>query len=204
VETEKRFYLPAETLRGTISANYFFGKPVANGDVVVRLSTFAAGWHDIAELKGTLDEKGIWQFEAKLPEKFVGLPLEGGNALLRIEATVTDKAEHSERTSITLPVSNEPIKIAIVPESATLKPDLPMRLFVVTTYPDGTPAKCKFRITGQGTWGTGQVFEAEGTTDAMGIGEVTVKVAGLPKAGKFGHGGFGAPAPFIRRRPHRD
>jgi len=67
VETEKRFYLPAETLRGTVSANYFFGKPVDNGDVVVRLSTFAAGWHDIAELKGTLDEKGIWQFEAKLP-----------------------------------------------------------------------------------------------------------------------------------------
>jgi hypothetical protein len=201
VETEKRFYLPAETLRGTISANYFFGKPVANGDVVVRLSTFAAGWHDIAELKGTLDEKGIWQFEAKLPEKFVGLPLEGGNALLRIEATVTDKAEHSERTSITLPVSNEPIKIAIVPESATLKPDLPTRLFVVTTYPDGTPAKCKFRITGQGTWGTGQVFEAEGMTDAMGIGEVTVrlKATALPKVGK-GLGGLGAPAPFVRRR----
>jgi hypothetical protein len=201
VETEKRFYLPAETLRGTISANYFFGKSVANGDVVVRLSTFAAGWHDIAELKGTLDEKGIWQFEAKLPEKFVGLPLEGGNALLRIEATVTDKAEHSERTSITLPVSSEPIKIAVVPESATLKPDLPTRLFVVTTYPDGTPAKCKFRITGQEVLFTGQVFEAEGTTDAMGIGEVTVKVAGLTKAGKFGHGGFGAPAPFIRLRP---
>ncbi|MCC6037114.1 MAG: hypothetical protein LM632_02755 [Armatimonadetes bacterium] len=202
VETEKRFYLPAETLRGTVSANYFFGKPVDNGDVVVRLSTFAAGWHDIAELKGTLDEKGIWQFEAKLPEKFVGLPLEGGNALLRIEATVTDKAEHSERTSITLPVSNEPIKIAVVPESATLKPDLPMRLFIVTTYPDGTPAKCKFRITGQGTWGTGQVFEAEGTTDAMGIGEVTVnlKATAMPKGGKRAIG-FGVPQPFVRRRP---
>ncbi len=203
VETEKRFYLPAETLRGTVTAAYFFGKPVADGDVVVRLSTFAAGWQDIAELKGTLDEKGVWQFEAKLPEKFVGLPLEGGNALLRIEATVTDKAEHSERSSITLPVSNEPIKIAVVPESATLKPNLPMRLFVVTTYPDGTPVKCKFRVTGQGTWGTGQVFEAEGTTDAMGIGEVTVtmKAAALPKVGKIGRGGFVAPAPFVRRLP---
>ncbi|MCS3919644.1 MG2 domain-containing protein [Fervidibacter sacchari] len=202
LETEKRFYLPAETLRGTVNAAYFFGKPVANGDVVVRLSTFAAGWHDIAEIKGTLDEKGVWQFEVKLPEKFVGLPLEGGSALLRIEATVTDKAEHSERSSITLPVSNEPIKIAIVPESATLKPNLPMRLFVVTTYPDGTPAKCKFRITGQGTWGTGQVFEAEGTTDAMGIGEVTVnlKAAALPKTGKIGRGGLGAPAPFVRHQ----
>jgi hypothetical protein len=203
LETEKRFYLPAETLRGTVSANYFFGKPVANGDVVVRLSTFAAGWQDIAELKGTLDERGVWQFEAKLPEKFVGLPLEGGNALLRVEATVTDQAEHSERSSITLPVSSDPIKIAVVPESVTLKPNLPMRLFVVTTYPDGTPAKCKFRIKGQGTWGTGQVFEAEGTTDTTGIGEVTVtvKAAALPKMGKIGRRGFGAPALFILHQP---
>ncbi|MFN3420512.1 MAG: MG2 domain-containing protein, partial [Armatimonadota bacterium] len=203
IETEKRFYLPAETLRGTISAAYFFGKPVSNGEVNVRLSTFAAGWHDIAELKGTLDEKGFWQFETKLPEKFVGLPLEGGNALLRVEATVTDTAEHSERSSITLPVSNEPIKIAVVPESATLKTELPMRVFIVTTYPDGTPAKCRFEIKGQGTGDEGRGFEAKGETDALGIGEVTVKLkaAELPKRVRQGLGGFGAPAPFVRRRP---
>ncbi|GBC99569.1 putative lipoprotein YfhM [bacterium HR17] len=193
VETEKRFYLPAETLRGTISAAYFFGKPVRHGKVTVRLSTFAAGWHDIAELSGTLDEKGVWQFETQLPEKFVGLPLESGNALLRLEATVTDTADHSERTSLTLPVSSEPINIAVVPESATLKPDLPMRLFIVTTYPDGTPAKCRFEVVGQG-------FAVRGETDAAGIGEVTVqlKPASLPQGGRKGSG-FGAPAPFVRR-----
>lgn len=202
VETEKRFYLPAETLRGTVNAAYFFGKPVSNGGVTVRLSTFAAGWHDIAELKGMLDEEGIWRFETKLPEKFVGLPLEGGNALLRIEATVTDKAEHSERTSITLPVSNEPIKIAVVPESQTLKPNFPTSLFVVTTYPDGTPAKCKFHVAILSTWSNERLFETEGTTDAMGIGEVkvTLKAAALPRVDKS-FGGFGAQAPFVRRRP---
>lgn len=202
VETEKRFYLPSETLRGTVNATYFFGKPVSNGEVTVRLSTFVAGWQDIAELKGTLDEEGIWRFETKLPEKFVGLPLEGGNALLRVEATVTDKAEHSERTSITLPVSNEPIKIAVVPESATLKPNLPTSLFVVTTYPDGTPAKCKFRVTILSAWSNERLFETEGVTDATGIGEVTVtlKAAALPRVDKI-WGGFGAQAPFVRRRP---
>jgi len=202
IETDKRFYLPAEVLRGTVTAAYFFGKPVSNGEVSVRLSTFAAGWHDLAELKGTLNEQGVWQFETRLPEKFVGLPLEGGNALLRVEATVTDRAQHSERTAITLPVSSDPIKIALVPESTTLKPSLPMRLFVVTTYPDGTPAKCRFVVKGQGTWDTGQgtsqaSFEASGETDATGIGEVTVvlKALPLPKVGKM-PGGF---APFLRR-----
>ncbi|MCX7969821.1 MAG: hypothetical protein N3B10_15210, partial [Armatimonadetes bacterium] len=122
-----------------------------------------------------------------------------------IEVTVTDKAEHSERTSVTLPVSNEPIKIAVVPESATLKPELPMRIFIVTTYPDGTPAKCKFEVTGRGTGDEGREFTAKGETDAVGIGEVIVKLkaAELPKGerriGRFG--GFGAPAPLVRRRP---
>ncbi len=201
VETEKRFYLPAEILRGTVTAAYFFGKPVSGGEVVVRLSTFAAGWHDIAELKGTLNEQGVWQFETRLPEKFVGLPLEGGNALLRVEATVTDKAEHSERTAITLPVSSQPIKVAIIPESAALKPNLPMRLFVVTTYPDGTPApSCRFTVTGRLAGDTQTQFRVSGVTDAMGLGEavVTLKALPQPKGGRR-IGGFVAPPPFVRR-----
>jgi hypothetical protein len=52
--------------------------------------------------------------------------------------------------------------------------------------------------------GTGQVFEAEGTTDAMGIGEVTVKVkaTAMPKAGKVWAMAVSVlPQPFIRRQP---
>ncbi len=199
VETDKRFYLPAETLRGTITAVYFFGKPVSNGEVVVRLSTFAAGWHDLAELKGTLNQQGTWQFETRLPEKFVGLPLEGGKALLRVEATVTDKADHSERTAVTLPVSSQPIQIAVVPESPNLKPNLPVRLFVVTTYPDGTPAQCRFTIRGKVAGETSTQFADSGITDTTGIGEAMV-TAKLPAWVREQQrvGGFGAPPRFAR------
>ncbi len=201
VETEKRFYLPAEILRGTVHAAYFFGKPVSGGEAVVRLSTFAAGWHDIAELKGTLNGQGVWQFETGLPEKFVGLPLEGGSALLRVEATVTDQAEHSERTAITLPVSSQPIQVSVVPESAALKPDLPMRLFVVTTYPDGTPApSCRFTVRGAFIGPAQTQFSVSGVTDAMGLGEaiVTLKALPQPKGGRR-IGSFVVPPPFARR-----
>lgn len=195
VETEKRFYLPAEMLRGTVSAAYFFGKPV-QGQVEVRLSTFAAGWQELAELKGSLDGEGSWRFEARLPERFVGLPLEGGKALLRVEATVTDQAEHSERSSLLLPVSSEPIQIAVVPESPRLGPNLPMRLFVVTSYPDGTPARCRFTVRGKGPE---QEFEAQGETDALGLGEATVKLAAVKAKPWPALGGpRRRPAPFVQ------
>ncbi|MCS7313539.1 MAG: MG2 domain-containing protein, partial [Acidobacteria bacterium] len=176
LETDRRFYLPAETLRGTVTAAYFFGKPVSRGRVAVRLSTFAAGWHDIAELEGTLDGSGRWSFETPLPPRWVGLPLEGGHALLRVEATVTDAADHTERVHTTLPISQEAIRIAVIPESPDLKPHLPMGLFIVTTYPDGTPAKCRFEVIGQGVDGTPALM-ARGETDALGIGETTVRLS---------------------------
>ncbi|MCS7064752.1 MAG: MG2 domain-containing protein, partial [Fimbriimonadales bacterium] len=177
--TTERYYLPGETLQGTVSANYFFGKAVSRGEAIIRLSTFDTGWHQFAELKGTLDENGSYQFSVKLPETFVGLPLEKGNALMRVEAFVTDRAGHSERTAITLPVSEQPINVALIPESTTLKPGIPMRLYVLTTYPDGTPAPCRFRLTLLQDWAQVSSLTAEGETDALGIGVPTVRLAVL-------------------------
>ncbi|MEN3002223.1 MAG: MG2 domain-containing protein [Armatimonadota bacterium] len=178
--TAERYYLPGETLQGTVRANYFFGKAVSRGEAIIRLSTFDTGWHQFAELKGTLDENGSYQFSVKLPETFVGLPLEKGNALMRVEAFVTDRAGHTERTAITLPVSEQPINVALIPESATLKPGIPMRLYVLTTYPDGTPAPCRFRLTLSQDWAQVSSLTAEGETDALGIGVPTVRLAVLP------------------------
>ena len=35
VTTDKPYYLPGEEVNGTVKANYFFGKPVADGKVTV-------------------------------------------------------------------------------------------------------------------------------------------------------------------------
>ncbi|MCS7223320.1 MAG: MG2 domain-containing protein [Armatimonadetes bacterium] len=195
VETDKTYYLPGQTISGRVQADYFFGKPVAKGTVEVALATFAAGWHPIGELKGRLDDKGFWTFETRLPETLVGLPLEGGKALVKLEVTVTDSAKQEERSVITLPVSSQPIEVAVVPESRSLKPQIPMRLFVVTTYPDGSPASCRFDLTIFGLDGTKEVFRGKGQTDKTGIGEVTVTIP----ASAIVDAGGGAP-PFGRRR----
>ena len=108
VKADKRtFYLPKETVKGELQVDYFFGKPVAGGIVEVKASTFDVAFKEFATFKGKTDKSGHVKFEMKLPDYFVGLPLTKGNAVVRLEAKVTDTAEHSETVSRMVPVSNQ-------------------------------------------------------------------------------------------------
>ncbi len=203
METDRSFYLPGQLIRGRIQSDYFFGKPVSKGQVEVSVSTFAAGWHPLGELKGQTDEKGFWSFEFRLPDRLVGLPLEGGKALVKLEASVTDGARHEERSVITVPVSSQPVEMALVPESGQLKVGLPMKLFVVTTYPDGSPAPTTFELACITTDQEEEVFRAKGKTHRSGIGEVTVLIprSALPVSPRNAVRPGWREGPFIRRRP---
>ena len=48
--TDKPFYLPGETVNGSVQADYFFGKPVAGGNVTVEVETVDIGVNKLAEL----------------------------------------------------------------------------------------------------------------------------------------------------------
>jgi len=163
---DKTFYLPGELLIGDIQADYFFGKPVA-GKVTVKLSTFDIGFNDFATVEGTLDASGHFQFSQQLPSFFAGQPLEQGNAFVKIETTVTDTADHKETITSTVPVAKDPIRITIIPESTNLVPKVPNLIYVVTSYPDGTPAKTHVRLTVQQ-----QNIEVD--TDVSGIAAVEI------------------------------
>ncbi|HID08391.1 MAG TPA: hypothetical protein EYP10_14735, partial [Armatimonadetes bacterium] len=165
LETKKRFYLPGDEFEGVIKANYFFGKPVAGGEVLIKLSSFDVKWSDFAELRGRTDENGVYRFKHRLPTYFVGQPLEQGKALLKVEVRVTDKAEHEEHITETFPVAKEAISVVVIPESQSIARDVANTLFIVTTYPDGTPAKTKVTVSGKG-------IKWSGATDAMGIAEM--------------------------------
>jgi uncharacterized protein YfaS (alpha-2-macroglobulin family) len=143
VTTDKKYYLPGETMTGKVQADYFFGKPVSGGEVEIELSSFDVEFHKVAELSGKTDANGTHRFEAKLPEYFVGQPLEQGNAFVKLDARVTDKAEHTEKITDTAPVAKEPLVITVVPESGELKTGLGNRLYILVSYPDGEPAKAQ-------------------------------------------------------------
>ena len=185
LKADKRFYLPKETIHAELQVDYFFGKPVAGGKVKVTASTFDVAFKDFQTWEGKTDAQGHVKFDLKLPDYFVGQPLNKGNALVKLEAKVTDTADHTETIVKTYPVSAQAIQVSLIAEGGRLIPDMENRLFAAAVYPDGSPAaKCAIKIW-QGQAAKGKPL-AEVQTNEAGLAEFTV----TPKAGQFRQGGW--------------
>jgi len=178
ITPDKAFYLPGQTATGKIQTDYIFGKPVAGGQVLITASTFDIGWTEIGEVHGRTDANGTYKYSIDLPKRFVGQPLEQGKALVKLEVEVTDRADHTEHAAKTMPVAQDPITIVAVPESKTLRPGLPNTVYVVTAYPDGTPAKCRVTVTEPTDYYVGSrlyhILASGLTTDDLGIAQFTL------------------------------
>ena len=146
LETEKSFYMPGEHVQGSLQADYFFGKPVAGGQVEVKGYTFDVERVDAVSLQGTTDEGGRFEFEFDLPVYMAGTDLEAGSGRFYLQAEVTDLARNSENASQSLPVSREGLVIDAIPEGGSFKPGVENRLYVLTSYPDGSPAETSITI----------------------------------------------------------
>ena len=163
----KRGYRPGDHVSGTVRSNYFFGKPVDHADVVVKATGRDVEWFDAGQGKGTTDAEGAFHFDIRLPEFFAGHPLAQGAALVAIEATVKDNAGHSETHGETVSVSESPLLITAIPEGGALAAGLRNELFILASYPDGTPAKADIRVhTDSG--------DQTATTDQSGVASVLV------------------------------
>jgi 5-hydroxyisourate hydrolase-like protein (transthyretin family) len=186
LKADKRYYLPKETIHTDLQVDYFFGKPVAGGKVKVTASTFDVAFKDFQTWEGKTDTQGHVKFDIKLPDYFVGQPVSKGNALVKLEAKVTDTADHSETITRTYPVSAQAIQVSLIAEGGRLIPDMENRIFAAAVYPDGSPAaKCAVKV-----W-QGQAAKskplAEIKTNEAGLAEFTV----TPKAGQFRQGPWG-------------
>jgi hypothetical protein len=184
LKADKKFYLPKETIKADLQVDYFFGKPVAGGKVKVVASTFDVAFKDFQTWQGTTDQQGHVSFEIKLPDYFVGQPLQKGNALVKMEVKVTDTADHSETITKTYPVSAQPIQVSLVPEGGRLVPGMENRIFAAAIYPDGSPAVCDVRV-----W-TGNKAEGKPLTELKtseaGLAEFTL----TPRAEQFRQAGM--------------
>ena len=95
------------------------------------------------------------KFEVQLPDYFVGQPLQKGDALVKLEVKITDTADHTETITRTYPVSDQPIRVSLLPEGGRIVPGLENRVFAAAVYPDGSPAQCDVKLW-LGTRGEGQ------------------------------------------------
>ncbi len=137
----KRDYRPGDHVTGKVKANYFFGKPVDNAAVTMKASGMDAELFDAASAKGRTDRDGAYRFDLVLPQLFAGDGKRQGAAPVVVEATVKDAAEHSETRGERITVSPTSLLITAVPEGGKLVLGLENEVFVLASYPDGTPAK---------------------------------------------------------------
>ena len=101
----------------------------------------------VVNLQGKTDDKGAYHFEFDLPKYFAGRGLEKDQAEFSLQVSVVDQAEHTEQTSKVLPIAQTPIVIEVVPEAGVLKPGVENKLYILTSYPDGTPARTRLLLT---------------------------------------------------------
>ena len=165
----KSYYLPNETVTGKLQADYFFGKPVADAKVSIRAATFDVKFTDFGEITGRTDKDGAFKFEQPLPSYFIGQPLEQGNAFVKFEVTVTDGADHQEKITQTVPVAAQPLKIIAVPDGGRIIPKVENTIYIMTVYPDGSPAAADVTIASIN--GTDLFDLPKIHTSASGIGE---------------------------------
>ena len=143
--TDETFYRPGQQVTGQVEAAYFFGKPVDDSQVHLTGWIYDVERQQVLDLSGQTDAHGNFSFEFDLPDYFVGA-LESGVADYILEIAVTDGAAHSEQVSMRIPVAQQGILIEAVPESGDFKPGLENILYLLTAYPDGTPAACDLSV----------------------------------------------------------
>ncbi len=145
-QSDRKFYRPGDTIKGKVQVDYFFGKPVAGGTVNVKLHTFDVEFRPVAEVKGTTDKSGHYEFEIKLPDHLVGQPLEKGKAVTKLDIEVADTAGQKQTAVRMIPVSGNALAVKLFPEGGNLRQGLENKVFIITSYPDGSPAKSTINL----------------------------------------------------------
>ena len=146
ISTARNYYLPGQHVSGSLQADYFFGKPLAEAQVVLEGYTFDVQKNSILTLQGTTNTQGSYNFEFDLPAYLAGTELEGGRARFYLQASLTDQALHTETSNLSLPIAAQALVVAAIPEGGQFRPGVDNILYVLTSYPDGRPAETSLTV----------------------------------------------------------
>ncbi len=187
LQTDRPYYLPGETVSGVLEAEYFFRQKVVGANCRIQAFTYVAGLEEIADVTVFTDEQGRAAFSFPLPDRFYGNEFLQGNALLVLQAVVTDGTGHEEEASISLPVAPSDVLLFVVPGNPRLAPGVENPVLVETVSPAGQPLECSVNLAREGT------LLASGQTDTNGIAVLSLPVNRSPlvlQASAFCAGGF--------------
>ncbi|HEX5283286.1 MAG TPA: alpha-2-macroglobulin family protein [Bryocella sp.] len=142
----QRDFRPGDHVTGTVEAKYFFGKPVSNATIELKATGMDATIFNAAKSEGRTNADGKYNFNLTLPTYFAARSGNRGIAPAIVEAAVRDTAGHIETHDEPITVSESPLLIQAVPEGGQLVPNLDNTVYIITSYPDGTPAQTTVRV----------------------------------------------------------
>ena len=140
----KDWFLVSDQITGTVSANYFFGKPV-EGSVEIEAIRYVGTWETYATYSAVL-ENGSVEFELPAVGWIAGTYGAGGQGSLMLNISVTDTGNHTETSTELLKIVESDMILHLIPESSITKPGLPFGVLIVTEDPDGNPVDTDVEI----------------------------------------------------------
>jgi alpha-2-macroglobulin-like protein len=139
VKFDRPFYSPRTKVRCKVKAGYFFGKPVTDAEVEVRVSASDVTRKPFEPLKARTDAKGRAEVTFSIPDPLAGRPQDSGDARLSFQVTVTDSAGQKVTRSAERLVTTRPVRVEVIPESGTLVRGVANTVYLLVTKADGTP-----------------------------------------------------------------
>lgn len=145
--TGRDYFLVDETVSGTVTAAYFFGKPV-DGAIEVRASRYVGVWEEYATYTATLSN-GSADFLLPAVGYVSGTPGAGGAGSAQLEVVVIDTSGHEEKTTKLLKIVDSTIQNQLIASSQSITPGRPFEVLLVAKTPDGQPVTVSAEVTSQ-------------------------------------------------------
>ena len=146
VACDQPYYQPGQKIAGTVEAAYFFGQPVGGAEVEVELHGTDVQSTTIATARLKTDAAGKASFELPLPQTLTGRPQDAGDARVELLVSVRDTAGQKQSKTVSRIVTANPIHIEVLPEMGNLVQGLSNRIYLMTSYADGRPAKTRIAV----------------------------------------------------------
>jgi uncharacterized protein YfaS (alpha-2-macroglobulin family) len=137
----KSYYQPGETLSATVSAEYFFGKPVRNATVSVVGAGYIGDMKQFGTANTTTDSSGLATIDLELPRYFAGLPEHSGKGLVVLNVSVTDPAGHSETVTRRISVAEEDLLLNAFTATGSLAKGVENTVYITAKTPDRNPVE---------------------------------------------------------------
>ena len=142
LKMKENSFRPRNTLTGTLTAQYFFGKPVTGAKISVSSVLFLAnGKNPIiidqekrVSATSITNSDGTASFSLEQPSA-----CHGKTGLLILKLTVTDNAENSISIKHSVRISEKSLRITLYPEAGGVVPKIENKIYIRTFSDDGTP-----------------------------------------------------------------